>query len=185
MPGHKITNSAKKVPVKKSKNLKLPACRSKSHIKSRASSLIHAISNQLAQVAAKPSDLDQKLKAKYIVMDGLCAYCRKSKACCQDHCKPLVKQRMPTVFCNHFWNMIPCCHTCNSSKRNLSVLVWLDSNVHHDPSRLMKKQSKIIERRKWQSYARLFNSRCQRKHVDTEWWSKTLSDTSLLVYTRH
>ena len=108
--------------VKKTKVLKLPVCKRKSHIKARTSSLINANSNQLAQVTAKPSDLDNNLKAKYINMDGLCAYCRKSKACCEDHFRPLVENRMPTEFCSDFWNIIPCCHTCNSSKRNLSVL---------------------------------------------------------------
>lgn len=165
---------APKLHVQKTKVLKLSVRRIKSHVRGRSSSLIHAISNQLAQVATKPSDLDRKLRAKFIKEDGLCAYCRTSKACSQDHFCPLVKNRMPTVFCNDFWNMIPCCHACNSSKRNLSVLEWLDSDVDKNPSKLLRKQTRLKERRRWQAYARLFHSRCHKKHVDNEWWDTVL-----------
>lgn len=182
---------ADKLHVQNTKVLKVSVRRIKSHVRGRSSSLIHAISNQLAQVATKPSDLDRKLRAKFIKEDGLCAYCRTSKACSQDHFCPLVKNRMPTVFCNDFWNMIPCCHACNSSKRNLSVLEWLDSDVGKNPSRLLRKQRRLKERRRWQAYARLFHSRCRRKQIDKEWWDTVLQkiqdflemlDTDVVTY---
>lgn len=57
------------------------------------------------------------------------------------------------------------------SKRNLSVLEWLNSNADTNPLRLLKKR-RLTERRKWKAYAQLFDSRCQMKHVEKEWWYK-------------
>lgn len=48
------------------------------------------------------------------------------------------------------------------------------SNVQNNPLRLMKKQRRLTVRRNWQAYAKLFDSRCQRKHVDKEWWDTVL-----------
>ena len=80
-----------------------------------------------------------------------------------------------STFCNDFWNMIIYCHACDSSKRNLSVHEWLDSDVDKTRLRLLKKK-RLTKHRKWQAYAKLLHNVAQLSRWVQEYIDGSLSE---------
>jgi 5-methylcytosine-specific restriction endonuclease McrA len=61
----------------------------------------------------------EQYKAKLEAYQGMCAYCGVNKADTKDHVLPLSKGGS-----NNIDNIVPACLSCNSSKRDKSVLLW-------------------------------------------------------------
>lgn len=67
------------------------------------------------QVPYKPDELRQRLKD----FDNACAYCGKAEQITLDHFIPISKGGTDSL-----WNIVPACHSCNSSKNASLAQDW-------------------------------------------------------------
>ena len=101
--------------------------------RSRASSLLYEIAKGVSKTPAthhRQKRIKNQVDAKRQILNlnGLCEYCEVngvgSRASSGDHYKPLVLNKMPTVYCEEPINMIPVCSKCNSSKQGNDFFEW-------------------------------------------------------------
>jgi len=129
--------------------------RTEKRVHNRISTMVREYSHCISRVVTdEPSEHDIDLKKALLKMDGRCEYCECAAASTMDHLFPLVKNRIPTDACNDFWNMVPCCNTCNSSKGGQTIDKWMASTGRKNPfvnmapakrNRIMKKLRKYSE----------------------------------------
>lgn len=130
------------------------------YIANRKGTIIYEISKVLASVVEEITDDDKALKNTLLHMNNTCEYCEIYPAKTIDHFANFVKDSKPTENCNDFWNKIPCCSSCNSSKGGKSFFEWAKSpktskpsgNPFHDMD--IDKKEKII--RKFIEYDKVF-----------------------------
>lgn len=122
----------------------------RNYISSRMSTLTREISNCTATVRGEQiTQEDIDLKNSILNMNGLCEYCEKNPATKGDHFFPLVRGKFPTDACSDFWNLVPSCGACNSSKRGCTLKEWLvqksAGNPFHkmDPDTLSRVTTKL------------------------------------------
>lgn len=145
----------------------------------RFSTIVREFSNCLATVPFEvKTDEDIELKCKILNMNGKCEYCEVNAVSTDDHFHPLVKDKLPTDACNDFWNMVPCCGTCNPSKGGLPFIEWINANGPKNPFPHMsdERRERIIAKMTW--FETVSNKRRYRKHYDQE----KIQELSILVY---
>lgn len=101
-------------------------------IKARNSTIIYEISKSLGKLTLSKdyiSDEDIELKNNILNNNSICEYCEKNKATTNDHLYPFVKDKMPTDACDDYWNIIPCCTSCNSSKGGSLFNDWIKKHI--------------------------------------------------------
>lgn len=99
------------------------------NILNRNSTLRYEVSKLLGCDTTSPTEDDIILKKKLLNCNSLCEYCETKEASTKDHYMALVKNELPTQYCNDIWNIIPCCTTCNSSKGGKSFFEWRESGM--------------------------------------------------------
>lgn len=117
------------------------------NILQRESTLVNEFSKCLGYlpVLETPSTEEVKLRSSLLNLDGICEYCESRKATTEDHFFPLVQNGFPTDACNDFWNLVPVCKECNSSKGNRTIEEWRESAMNpnskskFNPFKVMKK----------------------------------------------
>lgn len=121
--------------------------RSPKNIMQRESTLVNEFSKCLGYLPAleTPSAQEVKLRTSLLNLDGICEYCESRKATTEDHFFPLVQNGFPTDACNDFWNLVPVCKECNSSKGNKTIQEWKESAMNpnskskFNPFKVMRK----------------------------------------------
>jgi hypothetical protein len=88
------------------------------------------------------TDVDKRLIRIVLNMNGYCEYCEKNKATTMDHFNALVNDRLPTDACNDFWNLVPCCNSCNSSKGGQTIEKWIDGDSDKNPFHFMNDEDR-------------------------------------------
>lgn len=116
-------------------------------IKSRKST----ISNAFASAIAPYDDYDEvKLKEALNILDQndyedlTCVYCG-SKANTLDHLVNLVKKSEFQGYGHQIGNLVPCCSTCNSKKRDLSYeeFILKSTNIKGNKKKLIERIDKF------------------------------------------
>lgn len=139
-------------------------------IVNRASTMRYEISNYLSysDVSYPVTEKDDELKNSILNNNGLCEYCEEREATTQDHYYPLIIDKIPTKYCSDLWNMIPCCHTCNSSKRNIifwGEKGWFNGKSIKNPFKNMSLSKKKSISNKFLKYEEEFQNRHYEKEV--------------------
>lgn len=65
-----------------------------------------------------------------------CVYCGMQPASTIDHIFPVVRNGLPTGYASCATNLVPACHTCNSSKGNRDWKTWMQSRFGDDCPRI-------------------------------------------------
>lgn len=106
-----------------------------SNIIARLSTLRYEVSKTLSQGfkdVYDQSDITKKHEL-FGCEEGCCAYCHASigsgKGKKGDHFYPLVVKSRPSEYCDEFWNRVPCCAICNSSKNGKTFWNWTSGDV--------------------------------------------------------
>ena len=114
------------------KAFKMPLVQS---MRQRVSSITNAFVNAVIPVQ-KPKDEEilEALSILGMTVDNVCcAYCGDPKTT-WDHLRPLVLNRRPTGYISEIGNLVPCCSTCNSSKRNENWRKWMLGGAENSPT---------------------------------------------------
>ena len=82
--------------------------------------------------------------------------------------RSLVKSSYPTEYCNDYWNKIPCCANCNSSKGGKTFEEWFDCNSQRSPFLNMKIDKKEKIKNKFLKYHEEFEKRHQKKFISED-----------------
>ena len=131
-----------------------------SNIRHRSSTLIYEVSNRLSFIPSQDTtEADKISKASILNGDGKCEYCGVNPATTLDHYHPLVRDSKPTKYCNDFWNIVPCCGTCNSSKGNRDFWEWFEGTSKQNPFKKMQDHQLDKVREKFTLYDEQFEDR--------------------------
>lgn len=136
----------------------------------RASTMQYEISNYLSysDVLYPTTEEDEDLKNSILKNNGLCEYCEDREITIQNHYYPLIIDKIPTKYCSDLWNMIPCCTTCNLSKKNnvfWSIKGWFNGISLKNPFKNMDKNKKEEIGIKFTRYEEEFQNRHYEKEV--------------------
>jgi 5-methylcytosine-specific restriction endonuclease McrA len=143
-------------------------------VNNRISTMVREYSNRISCVSVykdEPPEHEVDLQKAILKMNGKCEYCENAEASTYDHFFPLVKNKTPTDACNDFWNMVPSCATCNSSKGGRDVEQWMSSNGLKNPFRSMSesKRKRIAQKlRKYKTVAEKYRYKKDMSAVQTE-----------------
>lgn len=143
---------------------------SKPHfIVARASTMTYEISKHLSVVQDETKTVaDVEARSHLLKEDGKCEYCEHNEGTTKDHFFPLVKHSLPTEYCNDFWNLVPCCTSCNSSKGNRDFWQWFDGTTKKNPFHKMNSIDKNRIRTKFEAYDKAFQMRHYKKRYPTD-----------------
>jgi hypothetical protein len=148
-------------------------------ISNRIGTLIYEISNCIASVHDEeitPLDIELKNNIfKCSQLHKLCEYCETNKARTKDHFFPLVRNKFPTDACNDFWNIVPCCTGCNSSKGGATLNEWLVKKSPGNPFRKMDEETLTRITTKLREFEARSNERRYRKTFDTAMTSELIA----------
>jgi hypothetical protein len=139
-----------------------------SALKGRKSTLIYEIAKGL-DLPSKPNKELLKEKKLILNMNGCCEYCgvRVKKSAAGDHFYALIKDGMPTEYCNDICNKIPACSACNSSKGGKHWRDWLlNSELQGNPLRNMDEIKRTALLDKLTRYDKFMQQNCRRKRYD-------------------
>ena len=106
-----------------------------SGIRARKSTSIYEVCKELSRVPSNQPSTADKIKRKELLgyEDNCCAYCSKHIGKVNDrngdHFYPMVHNSRPTKYCDDFWNRVPCCKECNSSKTGKTFWEWTQKDV--------------------------------------------------------
>lgn len=139
-------------------------------IVNRASTMRYEISNYLSysDVSYPVTEEDDTIKNSILNNNGFCEYCEDREATTQDHYYPLIINKIPTKYCSDLWNLIPCCPTCNSSKRNIlfwGEKGWFNGKSIKNPFKNMDTVKKQNILNKFTKYEEEFQNRHYEKEV--------------------
>lgn len=134
-------------------------------LKNRESTLRYEIGKSITKTAALP-DVRVDVRKRLLHLDGFCEYCRKNEAVTLDHFNPVIKDGLPTGYCNDTWNMVPACSACNSSKGNRNCLEWMRGEAKKNPCVGQSKSVKAETIRKWKQYAAACEAHCVKAIID-------------------
>lgn len=130
----------------------------------RVGTLIYEISNCIASVHHEEVSKDDiETKQKILNMNDICEYCETNKARTSDHFFPLVRDKFPTDACNDFWNIVPCCNACNSSKGGATLDEWLQKTSPGNPFCKMDEETLTRITSKLKEFEQASNERRYRK----------------------
>lgn len=100
-------------------------------IKSRTSTVAKSLATSVIP-RIDPLDWELEIAKKILRFDNngkpLCTYCGKP-ATEWDHLNPLINKKKPTGYITEIANLVPCCRSCNGSKRGKPWREWLENNT--------------------------------------------------------
>ena len=138
-------------------------------INQRLSSVTHSVAKYHSKVPNEEiTDEDRALKASVLNMNGKCEYCEVEEAKTVDHYRKLVENKFPTKYCDDFWNQIPCCKKCNSSKGKQDYWVWINGTSISNPFREMTDIKKQCNINKFRKFEEIFEERHYEKTLPEE-----------------
>jgi hypothetical protein len=127
------------------------------NIFNRVGTITYEVSKLLSNIPnEKITIIDKTLKASILNLDGKCEYCEINLAGTTDHFRPLVKDKVPSQYCNDYFNLVPCCTTCNSSKGGKTFIEWFIIKSPKNPFKNMDEDKKEKIRLKFIVYEDIF-----------------------------
>jgi hypothetical protein len=154
----------------------------KRNIYRRFGTIIYEFSKHLSDIPNEDITIEERtLKSSILNLDGKCEYCQKNDASTIDHYNSLVKDKMPTEYCNDYWNLIPCCTTCNSSKGGYNFWKWFDGSSRKNPFIKMTNIEKKIIKTKFNKYQEEFDKRHYIKHIDIQKLQELIKEVDLFL----
>jgi hypothetical protein len=93
------------------------------------SKFVHELSRSISKrvpLSKKKREAQVRAKSGILNLDGKCEYCESGAVGRGggDHFKPLVYDKMPSIYCHEPINIIPVCSTCNCSKQSRDFFEW-------------------------------------------------------------
>ena len=152
------------------------------NIYKRFGTIIYEFSKHLSDVPNEYITKEEReLKSSILNLDGICEYCLKNDSSTIDHYNSLVKDKMSTEYCNDYWNLVPCCSTCNSSKGGNNFWNWFNGNSKKNPFIKMTSVEKMIIKNKFSKYQKEFNKRHYIKKVNVLKLQELIKEVDLFL----
>jgi hypothetical protein len=147
------------------------------NIFSRVGTIIYEVSKLLSNVPNENiTTIDKNLKKSILNLNGICEYCEINLASTTDHFHSLVKEKFPSQYCNDFFNHVPCCTACNSSKGGRTFDEWFIIKSPKNPFKNMNEDKKEKIKVKMMSYEAIF----KKNHITKNFSNETIEKINAL-----
>lgn len=139
-------------------------------LRSRKSTIAYELAKGLEGKREKLPMAIEKERSSILNLNNCCEYCGTSikKSTGGDHFYPMVKDGLPTEYCNDKCNIIPSCSKCNTSKSGKHWKEWLNSDSASNPVLSMSEDDRAKLFDKLERYDEFMQKYCKRKRYNKE-----------------